>query len=218
VIDSSSETNDPGTTTPDFPWPPRENDSVFAALGATWKDSVFHPTSFFRRMPREFDLGWVLGYYLIIGVANAGFALFWHMVLGPSWWQRTLATRGGPPANPAIEFLLSPVMLLLGLLLAAGIVHLFLLLFRGNKHGFETTVRVFCFSSGPQLFAVIPIIGALVGGVWTLVLTVIGLREAHDTSTGRVIAAIGVPILLLTGLLVLLLIAGFLLGAASLGT
>lgn len=189
--------------TPEFPWPPREDDSVLTALATTWKESVFHPTDFFRRMPREFDFGWVLGYYLIVGVAAAGLTLFWTMVLGPSLMER-LWPNTLQPANPIVDFLLSPLFMLMGLFIGAAVIHLFLLMFRGARHGFGTTLRVFCFSAGPFLFEVVPFLGAPVGGIWSLVMTVIGLREAHETSTGKVVAAVLVPMffmLLLAGLL-----------------
>lgn len=200
----------------DFPWPPRADRSFVDALAATWQESVFHPTSFFRRMPREFDFGWVLGYYLIMGVVAAGIGLFWHMVLGPSLLDRWLPSNAGSPANPFIDFLLSPLWLLFGLYAAAAIIHVFLLLVRGARHGFGATLRVFCYSGGPQLFSVVPWIGPTVGAIWSLVITIIGLREAHETTTGKAIAAVLIPSALLLMLIVLLIIAGALLGLSGL--
>lgn len=192
--------------TASFPWPPRDGDSPIDAIATTWKESVFSPAQFFRRMPREFDFGWVLGYYLIMGVVAAGINLFWRMLLGPSLIERYMPD-GATPANPVSDFLMSPLMLVIALFIAAGVVHLFLLMFRGAKHGFGTTTRVFCFSSGAGLFAVVPVVGPLVGGVWTLVLTVIGLREAHETSTGKAVASLLVPFFLLSVLMLFMFFA-----------
>jgi hypothetical protein len=205
VIDSEyqPELND---NTPSFPWPPRDGESPIDALASTWKESVFSPAHFFRRMPREFDFGWVLGYYLIVGVVAAGINLFWRMLLGPSLIERFMP-NGQAPANPITEFLMSPLMLVIALFIAAGVVHLFLLMFGGAKHGFSTTARVFCFSSGPGLFAVVPFVGPFVGGIWTLVMTVIGLREAHETSTGKAIASLLVPFVLLSMLMLFVFFA-----------
>jgi hypothetical protein len=215
VIDSDLQ-SDSSNNTSNFPWPPRETDSVLDALATTWKESVFHPTSFFRRMPREFDFGWVIGYYMLIGIVTAGITLFWQMVLGPSPWQRILLNQGGDAGSPFVDFLLSPLLLLVGLLLAAGIVHLFLLMVRGAQHGFGTTLRVFCFSIGPQIFCVVPFVGAAVGGFWSLVITVIGLREAHETTTGRALAGLLIPLFLLVLLAGLLMMAMFVAGVGSL--
>ncbi len=207
---------DPSLTTTNFPWPPRENESVLDAMADTWKDSVFHPTAFFRRMPREFDFGWVLGYYVVIGVVTAGITLFWQMVLGPTPLQRWWVQEGAEPGNPVVDFLLSPLWLMLGLYLAAGIVHMFLLLVRGAKHGFGPSVRVFCFSAGPQMFAIVPWIGPAVGGIWSLVLTVIGLRETHETTTGKALAALLIPLFLLVILVLLMMMAMFIAGVGTL--
>jgi hypothetical protein len=215
VIDSEFQAES-SSQPPDFPWPPRADDSAVEALATTWRESVFHPASFFRRMPREFDFGWVLGYYLIIGVVGAGISLFWHMVLGPSLFERLLPAQPGETANPVVDFLLSPLWLLVGLYIAAGIVHLFLLLVRGAKHGFGPTLRVFCYSAGPQVFGVVPYLGPAVGGIWSLVITVIGLRETHETTTGRATAAVLIPVVLLLGLVVLMIIAAALLGLSGL--
>jgi len=43
---------------------------------------------------------------------------------------------------------------------------------------------------------VVPIIGGFVGGIWTLVLEIIGLKEAHGTDYWRVILAVVIPVIL----------------------
>ena len=198
--------------TQDFPWPPREDDSIPNSLATTWKESVFHPTDFFRRMPTEFDFGWVLGYYLIVGVVAAGISLFWEMVLGPSLAERWLPAAAAEPGNPFVDFLLSPLWLLIGLYLVAAVVHVVLLVVRGANQGYGATLRVFGYSAGPQLFTIVPFIGPAVGGVWSLVITVIGLREAHRTSTGKAVTAVLVPTIFLLLLAILLVIAGLVAG------
>jgi hypothetical protein len=41
---------------------------------------------------------------------------------------------------------------------------------------------------------VIPFLGGLIGAVWALVITIIGLAQAHGTSGGRAAAAVLVPL------------------------
>lgn len=195
-----------------FPWPPRNDGSVLDALARTWKESVFEPKSFFARMPHEFDFGWVLGYYLVVGVLAAGISLFWEMVFGPSLLERWLTQDGVEPANPVIDFLLSPVWLLIALYLIAGVIHLCLLLVRGARSGFGATVRVIAYSGGPQLFSVVPFVGPVVGSIWSLVITIIGLREAQRTTTGRAVAAVAIPFVLLLVFTVLAFMAAFMMG------
>ena len=75
MIDSEFHDNE-SSVTDTFPWPPRPDESALDAAARTWKESVFQPKSFFARMPLEYDFGWVLGYYLIVGVLTAGISLF----------------------------------------------------------------------------------------------------------------------------------------------
>lgn len=163
-------------------------------------------------MPREFSFAWDFGYYLVIGIIAAGLSLFWEMVIPRAGWM----LPGGETGSPIVDFLLSPLFLLVGLFLVTGIFHLFLKIFGAAKHGFETTARVVCFSIGPMLFEVVPFLGGAVAGVWSLVMTVIGFREGHETTTGRAVAAVLVPLFFLLLLLGLLIIAGLLVGATQL--
>lgn len=214
MIDSDNSTVS-SDTSPDFPWPPRPHESILDAAATTWKDSVFHPASFFRRMPREFDFGWVLGYYVVVGVLGWGLGLFWEMMFPGSMLDRFFPPDT-TPSNPVIEFLFSPVILLIAVFMFGGIVHLFLLMFGAAKHGFNTTIRVFCFAVGPTLFEVVPFLGGAVGSIWSLVITVIGLREAHESTTGRALAAVLVPAFLALILIIMALLIGVFLGATQL--
>jgi hypothetical protein len=212
VIESGDQVTSSATPS-DFPWPPRENESFLDTLAMTWKESVFHPTSFFRRMPRDISLGSALAYYFTMGIIAAGLSLFWRMVLGGSFIDRLYPDAASE--NPFVDFLLSPILLILALYIGAGVMHLFLLLFRGSKHGFGTTLRVVCMSEGPQLFNIVPFLGPIIGGIWILVLYVIGLREAHETTTGKAVAAILVPVGLVVILGILLALVVILIGAAG---
>jgi hypothetical protein len=101
---------------------------------------------------------------------------------------------------------------LVGLYIVAGVLHVVLLILRGANRGYGATLRVFCFSAGPQLFTIVPFIGPAVGGVWSLVVTVIGLREVHKTTTGKAVAAVLLPTFFLLMLVALMIIAGMVAG------
>jgi hypothetical protein len=104
---------------------------------------------------------------------------------------------------------LSPVMALLALFIGAGILHLCLMILGGANRSFETTLRVVCFTAGSaNLFTMIPVCGGLIGFVYTIVLETIGLRRAHQTTTGKALMAVVLPIVLCccaVGLLIALL-------------
>jgi hypothetical protein len=189
---------------PSFPWPPEENGSIVEAFVRTWRESALHPTAFFRAMPRHRGIGEALLYYLPVGVIASGLNLFWRAVLGPidlggnEAWQRLMRDS----ERPLQDFLISPLYLLLALFVASALTHVCLKILAASHHSFRTTVRVFCFSYSPALLAIVPRMGGLVATVWMVVLAVIGLREAQETTTGRAAAAVLLPVVLIGGFVV----------------
>lgn len=163
---------------PDVPFP--------ADLWRSWKESLFAPTAFFGRVARGGYFGRALLYFLLMTVAGAVFVLL---------WQSTLPLAPGPGASealpgwwrPEVRFFLAPFVALVGLGLTTAIYHLGALALAPERRGLGATARVVCYSAGPSVLAALPFLGSLVGGVWTLVLQVVGLREVHRTSTGRAI-------------------------------
>lgn len=212
-----------GTAPPDggerFPWPPPEDGSILASLAETWKSATFDPGRFFARIPREGGTGAAILYYLGIGLLVAGASLFWDVLgqVATAGTRGTLATELGlGSVQPVTAFLLSPIVLMVALFLSAAVVHGLLALFDGARHSFGTTVRVFCYAYSPMIFGVIPLLGALVGTAWMLVLTIIGLREAHQTDGWKPVVAVLLPFVLMLGLGLMLVLAIMAAGAALL--
>src|SRR5206468_5916329 len=128
-----------------------------------------------------------------------GLHLFWSSVFGAFELQNYILRRmnAAQAHNGVVDFLVSPITLLIALYLVSGVTHLFLLMMRGAKHGFATTSRVFAFSYSPQLFTVVPVLGGLVAFFWMITLAIIGLREAHETDGAKAAVAVLVPLFLL---------------------
>lgn len=203
-----------------FPWPPPEDGQLLASFGQTWKSATFRPTPFFSRIPRDQGTGAALLYYLIIVVLVAGATLFWDSfsLFAGSFEEGGLASELGLEAiDPLTSFLMTPAVLLAMLFVAAGFTHLILKLFGGARHGFGTTVRVFCYAYSPGLFGIVPLLGGLVGSIWMVVLLVIGLREAHATDGWKAALAVLLPFALLMGLMVLAFMVLVATGAAIMG-
>lgn len=189
-----------------FPWPPEREGSVLTALGETWKSATFDPSSFFRRMPSRQSAGPAILYYLVLGILVAGVSLFWDMTgvfTRPAGDEAVAAELGIGTIEPVIGFLLSPLLLLFGLVLSAGVSHLLLLVFGAARNGFGVTLRVFCYAYSPMVFGVVPLLGAVIGTIWMIVLSIIGLREAHETDGWKAAMAVLLPFVLLVGLVVL---------------
>lgn len=187
----------PPVATPPFPWPPGEQASVLDALTATWTGAVLRPRSFYAAMPHSVSFGAALLYYLVVGVLGAGIRLFWAMLLPAR--DITFLDELFPGAlrgSPLVEFLASPLTLLLSLYLAAGVTHLLVLALVPQQRGFGTTLRVYCFAYSPVLFGVFPYLGPVVAVVWMTVLSIIGVRETHATSGARAVAVVLIPLVL----------------------
>jgi hypothetical protein len=195
-----------------FPWPPAEDDSILGALGETWKSASLEPSDFFSRLPPDGGTRAAVAYYLAVGVLAAGAKLFWESLGGGGMDPGQFAELGvGEGVGPVVSFLLSPLLLLFGLVLAGGVTHLMLLVVGGATHGFDTTLRVFCYAYSPQILGIIPVVGSIIGTVWMLVIAIIGLRAAHRSPTWKPALAVMLPFLLLLGLLavgLMLLAAG----------
>lgn len=201
-----------------FPWPPPDDGPILAAFGAAWKGATFDPGNFFRQTPRDGGTGAALIYFLAIGILLAGATLFWDSMsfFAGTGAQETLAAEWGyPTVSPMVRFLLAPGLLLLSLFVSAGVVHVLLLIFDGAAGGFGTTVRVFCYGYSPAIFGVVPILGTLVGSIWSVVVVIIGLREAHQADAWKPVVAVLVPFVGLLVLFFLAILFVFAVGAAA---
>jgi signal peptidase I len=85
---------------------------------------------------------------------------------------------------------LSPVITLISVYFTAAITQLWLWIVRGKRGTFSETMACVCYTSAPSLLGVVPFLGGLIGGVWQLVLLVIGLRQVHQTTLARAVFAV----------------------------
>ncbi|CAA9447025.1 MAG: hypothetical protein AVDCRST_MAG37-1934 [uncultured Rubrobacteraceae bacterium] len=102
--------------------------------------------------------------------------------------------------------ILSPIFTAIGLVIAAGIIHLLVLLFvKPRNTGFEATFRIASYTQVTQLVSWIPIIGSIIAAIWAIVLYIFGIREVHGTTTGKAALVVLIPVAIL---LVLFVIVG----------
>ncbi len=206
----------PGVTLPppssggaaSVPWDDRERLGWVAALVETTRQVLTAPGAFFRAMPTTGGIGSPLLYAVIIGWLGLIVASFYQAVFR-SLMGSPLSTLGDRPEVTALvgwvegwsgfimQVALGGVFVVIGVFVGAGIVHLFLLLLGGARNGFETTVRVVCFAQATSVVLLLPFCGQLIAFIWTVVLYVIGLSEAHRISHGKAAAAALLPIVLL---------------------
>jgi hypothetical protein len=71
------------------------------------------------------------------------------------------------------------------------------MLIASSKQPFETTFRVAAYTMGTTSLAnLVPIVGGIAGGVWSLILLVVGSSEAHEVPVGPAAIAVLVPVVL----------------------
>lgn len=164
---------------------------------------VLEPVAFFRGMNPQGDFVNPLLFALIcweISAIIGGFLGVLGSVVG-------LGTRGVGEAIVSLfaSLILTPIFAAVVLAIAAGIIHLLvILLARPTGTSFETTFRVIAYADVALLVTWVPILGALVGGVWYTVLSILGVREAHHTSTGKAAAIVLIPVAVFVFILLVL--------------
>lgn len=168
-----------------IPWENRNSLGFIKALIFTLKESLFSPSRFFKKMPVTGGFWNPLFYAIVVVLIGNIFGFIWASLF--------FMGRGGIDSIGFDDVVLPLIMIfafIIGLFISSGIIHLMMLLLGAAKNGFEATFRVIFYSAGPVIFLSLPFIGGLATGICVLVLYVIGLREAHQTTTGKVIVAV----------------------------
>jgi hypothetical protein len=186
-----------------LPWENREQLGFVNALFATIGMVLTRPSEAFAVMKRDAGIGDPLLYSFIMGTAG-GLISFGFSVMIQSFGFMTGAD-GGVTAmlglfGALFLVFLMPVFVVVGTFVAAGILHLCLMVVGGANRSFETTFRVIAYGAGSaSVFQLVPVCGGMVTAVVAIVLYVIGLSRAHETDTGRALAAVLLPAVLCCG-------------------
>ncbi len=181
-------------------WENRSELGIWQGIYQTFKAVLFSPEKLFRTMSFKGGIKEPLAFGILLGSIGAMLGLFWHfLMMSGSLLEMVHELMG--QFNMALVFLglliFSPLFVIIILFVTSGILHLSLQIVRGGKNGFEATFRVISYSQAIQVVGLIPFIGGLIGGLWVLVVQVIGIREIHETSYLRVIIAFLIPLALI---------------------
>jgi hypothetical protein len=159
---------------------------------------------------REDSTGSVLKYYILIALFNAILTALIAFLLGGNGILNTLSVLmnqlewvfpiGGAVGEILIVILVA-IFAVIFLFVFAIWLHICVYITGGRK-GYMYTVKALAYGSTPgMIIGWIPVIGPIIGGIWTLVLEVMSVREIHQISTERaaiaVILAVMIPIIIL---------------------
>jgi hypothetical protein len=180
------------------PWERRERYGFLNGLYLTIKDVLLTPRTFFHRMPTQVGLAQPLYFALVLGIVAAFFGWMWSLA-GSSlqmFVADDLAEVVKGPLYSFLAFLFSPVTVAILVFLKAGLIHLVLMLVGGNKLGFEATFRVAAYGEAAGILALLPFCGSILGVLWSLFITIVGLYSIHETEPWRAVLAVIVPMIL----------------------
>ena len=191
-------------------WEDREAIGFLNGLFRTVKEVLVSPTAFFRRMPVTGGLTDPLLFALISGMTGLMFLDIWDILLPDSLQNfMTPEMRAGADRSmidvvgSPVAVVMTPFLLMLGLFIVSGMLHLLLWMVRGVRAGFEATFRVVTYSVAAFLFLAMPYCGMVIMMGWVTILAIIGLKEAHETTGGKSVVAVLFPLICFCGVLIL---------------
>jgi hypothetical protein len=180
------------------PW--ESGEGFIAAFFQTVRESLFSPGRFFKKISSGDGYWAPLIYGLIAGIIGNGCAIFWLWL-----FMGQLIPMNRIPFHYSLSVLQIivplPFQQAIAILIGSAIVHLCLMIVGGNNNGYKTTFRAIAYSYSGYLFGIIPFIGLMIGGIYTFVLTIIGVKEGHEISTGKAILAVLLPAIVIFGLI-----------------
>lgn len=196
-----------------LPWEYREQLGFFKAFFDTVILVLTKPAEAFAMMKKEGDLMGPMLFALVGGCAGMIVSLLLQIALQSVGFmadrQSSMIGMGAVGLWVVGYILLIPVLVIVGMFIGSGILHLCLMIVGGAKKSFETTFRVVCFSSGStSLLSMIPFCGGMIAMVWNIVLEIIGLARAHEIDTGKAAMAVLLPIIVCCGGGILIAILG----------
>ena len=167
-------------------------------LVETVKLVLFKPTEFFKNYNLDGKIQRPMIFAVIVAWIGVIASSVWSLIFNQSMFTLLQDRMGGMDGmnmaasgvGTVMTMIFAPIAIIIGLFIGAGIYHGFLMLYKGATKKFDTTFNVVCYSASAKLFDVLPLCGSLISGIYGLVLTIIGLRDTHETETWKAVMAV----------------------------
>jgi hypothetical protein len=177
--------------------------SLFDEWLETFQGVLTQPSEFFESEDRRDGFGFSLKFALInlaiSGVLTAGSVA----IFGAAAGMNGGFGAGSTVALVAGTMILTPILGFIGLMISAGLIHIFVALL-GGEEGYGETLSVLEYASAISpinaALQFIPLIGSLAGlvlGLYALYVQTKGLSTFQNLSTGRALAAILLPAIII---------------------
>jgi hypothetical protein len=194
LLQKTADSNEP-------PWERRSEIGFWNSVYNTYKKVLFSPRRFFGSMGSRAGMSEPLAFGLLSGAAGAMGGLFWpFLVMSGSIQSLSRFDHIGMGLVLTAVLLSCIPYVLVVMVLTSLVLHGCLFLVSGGRNGYEATFRVVAYSQATQFLSIIPFIGGMAAFVWLIAIQIIGLREIHDTSYGRVVMAYLIPFISLLGI------------------
>jgi hypothetical protein len=188
------------------PWERRSTLGIANAFIEAVKQFALSPGEAFSQTVKRGDFGSPLLFAIIVGWIGIAVGQIWELLMGasilsmmPPEMRGYLPFAAGSATGFLISVVFAPVWIIVGLFLWGAILHLCLVIvggLGGSQAGFEGSFRVVAYSTVAQLANLVPIVGAWICVVWSIILTVIGVQKVHATSQGKAVVVVLIPIAL----------------------
>ena len=196
------------------PWERRDELGFVAAWWQTVQQALFEPQKLFAsaRLDRgAAQLGFAVLTATVFGAVGQllGLAVqarsqaFWDRMVGqmemPDAFRQLLhqSQRYSSPGMVLLGLLLFPLVNFIFVYLNAAITHGFALVLGQSRRGFAATFAACTYSWAPLVLLAIPGCGGIIGVLWLIVLTGVGLKVTHGIKPAGAAAAVLTPYLIL---------------------
>lgn len=177
----------------------------FHGLYMTIKLVLTSPRLFFSVMPVGGGLSKPLTFAILVTMIQALAQLIWGatgLTPGLEINNQEIFIVPFNVASGIFELLFAPAVVAVTLFIVTGFYHLFLIIMKADRQGFEGSFRAVAYGYAPIVTGIFPMPSIEIMGIWmfvyatgVLVLTAIGLKYVHGTSYTKTIAATVLAIL-----------------------
>jgi hypothetical protein len=190
------------------PW--ESGEGFIAAFLRTTQEVLFSPTKFFKKVAAGQGYWSPFIFAMIAGIIGFGVALLWQWLFLSGMLPPQIRSVTTYSLFLVFAVISIPFWIAFSIVVGSAIIHLCVMIVGGNRKGFQATFRALSYSHSAMLFDIVPVIGGFVGGIYFLILAILGVREGHEISTGKAVLAVLLPVIVIfVGILLAILIPFF---------
>jgi len=180
-------------------WERIGDDGPITAFFGTILDVLRAPIRFFEELPPSGPVARIFGFWMLTTLPPmvisgiSAFAFLQEML-------EILVTAPEPMVFTIpwwVFVIVAPLLQFTSLVADICAVHMLLKMMGHARGGWRGSFRAGGYSSAPAIFGYIPYVGAMVGGLWIMLLQFVALKRIHQVPTGILILAYLLPVVVI---------------------